>query len=107
MDNASIPKYEGVRGDRYVYARYFQNLPDGEFLHDLKDDPRQLKNLATNPEHAATLKKMRARCDELRDSLGGEYSLENVPTLRYLREKEKAKPAVAPPRRKPPIVGKF
>jgi arylsulfatase A-like enzyme len=107
MDNASIPKYEGVRGERYVYARYFQNLPDGEFLHDLKDDPRQLKNLATNPEHAATLKKMRARCDELRDSLGGEYSLENVPTLRYLREKEKAKPAVAPPRRKPPIVGKF
>ncbi|MDA0589211.1 MAG: sulfatase [Planctomycetota bacterium] len=87
MDNAGIPKYEGVRGERYVYARYFQNLPEGEFLHDLKEDPLQLKNLATSAEHAAILKKMRSRCDELRDSLGGEYSLENVPTLKYLREK--------------------
>ena len=87
MDRFDIPKYEGVRGERYVYARYFQNLPEGEFLHDLKEDPLQLKNLAESPEHAAILKKMQARCDELRDSLGGEYSLENVPTLKYLREK--------------------
>ncbi len=107
MDRFDIPKYEGVRGERYVYARYFQNMPEGEFLHDLKEDPLQLKNLAKSPKHAEILKKMQLRCDELRDSLGGEYSLENIPTLRYLREKEKAKPAAVRPRKDLPIVGKF
>ena len=90
MDRFDIPKYEGVRGERYVYARYFQNMPEGEFLHDLKTDPQQLKNLVSDPAHAAALGKMRARCDELRDSLGGEYSLENIPTTRYLKEIQKA-----------------
>lgn len=90
MDRFDIPKYEGVRGERYVYARYFQHMPEGEFLHDLKTDSQQLKNLVSDPAHAAALKQMRARCDELRDSLGGEYSLENIPTTRYLKEKAKA-----------------
>ncbi|MDA1164866.1 MAG: sulfatase [Planctomycetota bacterium] len=90
MDNASIPKYEGVRGERYVYARYFQNMPGGEFLHDLQTDPQQLKNFVNDPAYAETLTRMRARCIELRDSLGGEYSLENIPTLKYLREKQQA-----------------
>lgn len=73
FNNRSIPKYEGVRGSRYVYARYFENLPEGEFLHDLQQDPLQLKNLATDPQHATVLEEMRARCDELRDQLGGKY----------------------------------
>lgn len=71
MDHPDIPKYEGVRGQRYVYARYFENMPEGEFLHDLKTDPLQLNNLVQDPAYAATLKKMRARCDRLRDSLCG------------------------------------
>ena len=82
-------------------------MPEGEFLHDLKEDPLQLKNLTKSPKHAEILKKMQSRCDELRDSLGGEYSLENIPTLRYLREKEKTKPAAVRSRQDPPIVGKF
>jgi len=89
MDRFDIPKYEGVRGSRYVYARYFQNLPEGEFLHDLDNDPLELKNVVTDPAYADALKMMRARCFELRDQLGGEYSLENIPTIKYLREKEK------------------
>ena len=40
-----------------------------EFLHDLKEDPDQLKNLAGDAKHGEVLKQMRARCDELR----GEY----------------------------------
>jgi len=68
-----IPKYEGVRDKRYVYARYFEQEPVYEFLHDLKTDPDQLKNFAKDPEYAEVLKKMRARCDELRDSYGGPY----------------------------------
>ncbi|MEK6239745.1 MAG: sulfatase [Planctomycetales bacterium] len=67
MNHAKIPKYAGVRGERYVYARYFEHLPEGEFLHDLQTDPNQLKNLAGDPEHQALLVKMRARCDELLD----------------------------------------
>ncbi|MEZ5302504.1 MAG: DUF4976 domain-containing protein [Verrucomicrobiales bacterium] len=73
MDNAKIPKWEGVRGARYVYARYFEQSPPFEFLHDLQGDPDQLKNLTDDPAHAEALKSMRARCDELRDSYGGKF----------------------------------
>ncbi len=68
-----IPKWEGVRDQRWVYARYFEQQPPYEFLHDLKEDPDQLKNLAGDPAHQETLQRMRARCDELRDSYGGVY----------------------------------
>ncbi len=71
MENEAIPKYEGVRGERYVYARYFDH--GYEFLHDLKDDPDQLINYVENPKYGSILAKMRRRCDELRDSYGGVY----------------------------------
>ena len=70
FDHAKIPKWEGVRGQRYVYARYFDHLPEGEFLHDLKQDSLQLVNLAQDSDHAALLVEMRARCDALRDAVG-------------------------------------
>ena len=63
--------WEGVRGSRYVYARYFDQQPASEFLHDLKSDPDQLKNLAGDAAHAETLDKMRARCDALVERYGG------------------------------------
>lgn len=87
MDRFDIPKYEGVRGSRYVYARYFEHLPEGEFLHDLQTDPLELKNLVHDPDSQAVLQTMRRRCDQLRDTYGGEYSLESIPTLKSLREK--------------------
>lgn len=86
MDHPQIPKYEGVRGSRYVYARYFQNLPEGEFLHDLQSDPFQLNNYVAQPEYQQILQQMRARSDELREAYGGEYSLEKIPTVRYLQQ---------------------
>jgi arylsulfatase A-like enzyme len=73
MDHPDIPKWEGVRGARYVYARYFEQQPAYEFLHDLKADPDQLENFADAPRYADVLAKMRARCDELRDGYGGAY----------------------------------
>jgi arylsulfatase A-like enzyme len=79
MVHDRIPKWEGVRGDRYVYARYFEHLPEGEFLHDLQKDPKQLTNFIDDSEYAAVLDTMRARCDELRDQYGGVYSLEKFP----------------------------
>lgn len=73
MDNKSIPKWEGVRDNRWVYARYFEQEPKFEFLHDLENDPKQLSNFATSDEYAAQLETMRTRCDELRTKFGGEY----------------------------------
>lgn len=70
MDNEDIPKWEGVRGERYVYARYFEQKPAYEFLHDLKTDPDQLVNLASNPEQKDILAQMRKTCDKLK----GKYS---------------------------------
>ncbi len=67
MDNADIPKWEGVRGERYVYARYFEQEPAYEFLHDLKADPDPLVNLASDLKYREILVKMSRRCDEFRD----------------------------------------
>ena len=66
MEHRDIPKWEGVRGERYVYARYFEQVPPFEFLHDLQTDPDQLVNLTSQPDHQSILMRMRARCDELK-----------------------------------------
>ncbi len=65
FDHDKIPKSEGVRGPRWVYARYFEQEPVFEELYDLQSDPEQAANLARDPAHADTLARMRARCDEL------------------------------------------
>ena len=64
----TIPRWEGIRGTDWVYARYFvngSNQPPFEFLHHLKEDPDQLKNLASDEQFLQPLLKMRARCDAL------------------------------------------
>lgn len=65
MDHEKIPPSVGVRGPRWVYARYYRQQPAYEQLFDLQRDPLQLVNLASDPAHAATLAAQRARCDEL------------------------------------------
>lgn len=89
FDNPNIPKWEGVRDQRWVYARYFEQSPPYEFLHDLKEDPQQLKNFAKDPAHADALARMRRRCDELRDRYGGVYTHEKFPNIRRDRKKGK------------------
>ena len=69
MDNLDIPKWEGVRGERYVYARYFEQEPVYEFLHDLETDPDQLVNLAADPGYSEILAAMKKRCDEFKETL--------------------------------------
>ncbi len=69
MDNPDIPKWEGVRGQRYVYARYFEQEPVYEFLHDLEADPDQLVNLAADPGYGEILAAMRKRCDGFKETL--------------------------------------
>jgi len=66
-----IPKWEGVRGERYMYARYFEC--EYEFLHDLEADTDQLTNFVDDPQYKEVLERLRKRCDELRDQYGGPY----------------------------------
>lgn len=71
VDLAPTLTWEGVRGERYVYARYFDQQPAFEFLHDLQSDPDELRNLAPDPAHADVLKRMRALCDAEMNARGG------------------------------------
>lgn len=68
MNHPDLPKWEGVRGQRYVYARYIEQKPVYEFLHDLTTDPDELRNFATDPAYQDALARLRRRCDELRDA---------------------------------------
>lgn len=63
-----IPAWEGIRTDRFKYARYFDH--DYEFLHDLQKDPDELTNLAGDPAFAETLREMRARTKKLVTTCG-------------------------------------
>jgi len=89
MHNADIPKWEGVRGPRYVYARYFEQQPVHEYLHDLKTDPDQVINLAKNLKYAKQLTVARKRCDELRDGYDGKFDLQRILDYRNNRGKRK------------------
>lgn len=74
VDLAPLLTWEGIRGDRFAYARYFDQQPPFEFLHDLQNDPDQLKNLAPDPGGAAALaalRQMRELCDEEMEKRGG------------------------------------
>lgn len=71
VDLAPTITWEGIRGERYVYARYFDQVPAFEFLHDLQADPDELRNLASDASHADTLKMMRALCDTEINARGG------------------------------------
>ncbi len=61
MHHKAIPKWEGVREKRYVYAKYYEQQPVFEFLHDLQEDPDQLENFANHPTYRKVLKKMRKK----------------------------------------------
>jgi arylsulfatase A-like enzyme len=65
-----IPAFEGIRNAQYKYVRYVDD-ENYEFLHDLKNDPDELVNLASDPMHAETLSAMRTRTDQRVAELGG------------------------------------
>ncbi len=65
-----IPAFEGVRNEQFKYVRYIDH-GNFEFLHDLKNDPDELVNLASNPQYSETLQALRTRTDEHVAELGG------------------------------------
>ncbi|MAI73333.1 MAG: acetylglucosamine-6-sulfatase [Rhodopirellula sp.] len=65
-----IPAFEGLRNENYKYVRYFDH-ENHEFLHDLKNDPDELTNLAKDPDYAGVLEAMRQRTTEQVSEYGG------------------------------------
>ena len=88
----TIPRWEGVRHEDWVYARYFVNgvdKPPFEFLHDMENDPDQLKNLVFKLKDSDEMKEIRARCDELIANVGP--PMKAVPEKISSRKKPKKK----------------
>ncbi len=76
-----LPKWRGVHGERFTYARYYEQKPVQEMLYDLEKDPDQLTNLAKDPEYAPVLKRMRARTDEFTEK----YTRPEIVALKRLQ----------------------
>jgi arylsulfatase A-like enzyme len=74
FDHPQISKHEGVRGERFKYARYFEQVPVFEELYDLLEDPLETRNLSGDPDYREVLEEMRARTDGLRDDYGGPFA---------------------------------
>lgn len=89
---APLISWEGVRGQRYTYARYYDQ-DNFEFLFDLKTDPDQLTNLAKDPGHAGELEAMRERTDEYIAEYGAPIAPigERQGVVRKPKDKGKAK----------------
>lgn len=82
----NYPRIEAVRGAEWKYIRYFSKendrrkyLPDAsikgeqpifEELFNIKNDPKEQRNLAGNPEYADVLERHQKRCRELVTELG-------------------------------------
>jgi choline-sulfatase len=60
MIRSNIPRWNGVRSERFKYALYPDFGENGEeLLYDLVADPAELRNLAQDPDYAEDLTKMR------------------------------------------------
>ena len=69
--HATIADYEGIRTQRYKYARYIEQDPLYEEVYDLEVDPHEEHNLVDKPQYSQLVRQLRKRNDELRDQLGG------------------------------------
>jgi hypothetical protein len=72
-----IPPSEGVRTSEWKYLRYI-NDKTSEELYNLKDDPKEINNLAANPDYQKVLTEFRRKNDELGKRYADPYS--GIPT---------------------------
>jgi arylsulfatase A-like enzyme len=64
MNHPAIPKWQGIRTPRFTYARYYEQEPPFEFLHDRQSDPDQRNNVAGDAQYAQTLAQLRAETEK-------------------------------------------
>jgi len=67
--NRIIPKSEGVRTRRWSYWTYLEQDHQAEWLYDIENDPRQVRNLAADPASASVLADLRGRVARCREEL--------------------------------------
>ena len=67
--NPLLPRMVGVRTRDATFIRYpdVQDIPE---MYDLKQDPREMRNIAMDPAHAGTRKRLEAELDRLLASTG-------------------------------------
>ncbi|MFD1316410.1 alpha-L-rhamnosidase-related protein [Namhaeicola litoreus] len=63
-DFSQIPPSEGVRTKEWKYFRYVNDKTIEE-LYNLKDDPKEIKNLIGDKKHQKIAAALRIKCDEL------------------------------------------
>lgn len=63
MKHPRIPRWVGYRDAEAMYARYLDVTDGGECLYDLKADPQQRRNLASDAAASPLLESMRARTE--------------------------------------------
>ncbi len=81
-----IPPSEGVRTKEWKYMRYI-NDKSSEELYNLKDDPKEINNLAGNLEFKKLLLQFRKKNDELGERYADPYS--GIPsglTVEHIRD---------------------
>lgn len=57
---ATARKNRGIRTDRWKLIHFFEQPQEWE-LYDLKEDPEELRNLATSARHASVSTEMKSR----------------------------------------------
>lgn len=93
------PTMHALRTDRFKYINYY-GIWDINELYDLKADPLEMRNLVFEPEHRATVNKMREQLFGVMERTGGMYIplKANRWGQQNLRREGKAAPAAFPPR---------
>jgi len=65
-----VPKNHGVRTERYKLIEYYEENPPEWELFDLQNDPRELRNLYSDPDNHAVVEQLKRRLAELRQETG-------------------------------------
>ena len=82
----NIPPSEGVRTSEWKYFRYV-NDKSAEELYNLKNDPKEVSNLAKQEKYNEILQNLRNKCNQLTQKYADPYS--GIPTgltVEYIRD---------------------
>src|SRR5690606_16288022 len=77
-----VKRHYGIRTERYKLIRFYHDIEAWE-LYDLKADPKELNNLAADPDSAALLEDMKARLAALQERFGDSPELAQEFLRRY------------------------